>query len=512
MAVKNIFYGEGDFGGRGGTATEVASGDAPDTPARSLSSKYIAEQAAIINSSESSIKVRAGAGTGKTTTLIGYSDARRDKRFLMLCFNKAIQMESETRFGANVTCRTGHSVAYGGENVGSMYKHKLAPYVKAVELRSSLGLPYLSASHAINTVTQYLCSADREIGEQHAIAAGVKPSMRRDAVRLAGQVWKAMIDPSDSRVSIVHDGYLKLFQLNGRKLGGYDCVLLDEAQDTNPVMADIVASFEGDKVYVGDRNQSIYAFRGASNAMDEFSAKEYPLMSSFRFGQDIADVANVILRYSLGENSGLTGLGRSGIDMPVGNRPYALLARTNGMLFQAAVDGLDNGRKVAIIGGPESLRLSMMMDAHNLLIGSADRIVNPVIKQFESFDEMETLADETDDSEMTSLCKAVRRYGRGVPGLISRIKNNCGSDPHNATLVLSTAHKAKGLEFDQVVLADDFKNPADEDGIDIQEANLLYVAATRAKHNLVLNNTLRDFIDKPVQNPVLKTALRNLRP
>lgn len=494
MALKNI--------GAGGNFGSVAAPAAPDVK---TGSKYIPEQQAIIESPESSIKVKAGAGTGKTTTLIGYSDARRNKQFLMLAFNKAIQMEAEKRFGRNVTCRTGHSVAYGGERVGTVFKSKLAAFVKPIEVSKALGLPYLASAHAINTVTSFLCSADREIDERHAAAAGVKPSMQRDAIALARTVWKVMSDPADSRVNITHDGYLKLFHLNGRSLGNYDCVLLDEAQDTNPVMAAIVDAFEGDKVYVGDRNQSIYAFRGAENAMDDFNAKEYPLMSSFRFGQEVADVANAILRYSLGEPSGMIGLGKSStIGVPVNGHPYALLARTNGTLFEAAVEGLDAGRRVAIIGGPESLRLSLLMDVFKLYADDPkDGIFSPIIKQFESFDEMEFLAEESDDSEMKSLCNAVRKYGRRIPGLVGRIKSSCGSDPHDANLVLSTAHKSKGLEFDSVVLAEDFKDPADEDGIDIQEANLLYVAITRAKKNLVLNESIRGFIAQPVHNPIL---------
>lgn len=497
MALKNI--------DAGGALMSNSNTLESTSRAGAASTSYIPEQRAIIESREPSIKVRAGAGTGKTTTLIGYSDARRDDRFLMLCFNKAIKVEAESRFGSNVTCRTGHSIAYAGERVGATYKAKLAPFVKPIEISKTLKLPYLVSAHAINTVSAFLCSADREIDERHAITAEVKPSMRRDVIRLAQDVWKIMADPADARVNITHDGYLKLFHLNGRGLGGYDCVLLDEAQDTNPVMTAIINNFRGNKVYVGDRNQSIYAFRGASNAMDGFNAKEYPLMSSFRFGQEVADVANVILRYSLGETSGLVGLGkRSTIDAPVGGSPYALLARTNGTLIEAAVDGLDAGRRVAIIGGPESLRMSMLMDVFKLYSGDpVDTIFSPIIKQFESFDEFSSLAEESDDSEMKSLCKVVKRYGRSIPAIVGRIKARCSDDPHNANLVLSTAHKAKGLEFDSVVLASDFKNPGGEDGIDIQEANLLYVAITRAKKNLVLNDALRNFIEEPKRNPIL---------
>lgn len=60
---------------------------------------------------------------------------------------------------------------------------------------------------------------------------------------------------------------------------------------------------------------------------------------------------------------------------------------------------------------------------------------------------------------------------------------------------MTTAHKSKGLEFDHVSIADDFHLLC-EDDIDRQEANLLYVAVTRAKKNLVLNSDIRTFVSR----------------
>lgn len=47
-----------------------------------------------------------------------------------------------------------------------------------------------------------------------------------------------------------HDAYLKLYQLSDPQLD-YDCILLDEAQDTNPVLGAIVAGQRGQKIFVG---------------------------------------------------------------------------------------------------------------------------------------------------------------------------------------------------------------------------------------------------------------------
>jgi superfamily I DNA/RNA helicase len=342
------------------------------------------------------------------------------------------------------------------------------------------------------------------------MAAVVKISIHEEIVALARKVWKKMIDPHDGSIGITHDSYLKLFHLSEKRIpGNYDIIMMDEAQDANPVTSAIVAQQPGGKVYVGDRNQSIYAFRGAENAMDTIDATEYFLSSSFRFGPQIANVANHLLEYSLGDSARISGVGgRSTLNNAHQDGRHALLARTNGSLFFAAISALDSGKTVSIIGGPESLKLMMLMDVYRLSTGDEEKIseiISPVIKQFKNYDEMrkEVSNEEAEDVEMNSLCKVVDSYGGRLPALIAKISAKCNASTVDADVVLSTAHKSKGLEFDSVELADDFKKPNDNDGIEIQEANLLYVAVTRAKKNLVLSASMNDFMREPKKNTLL---------
>ena len=60
----------------------------------------------------------------------------------------------------------------------------------------------------------------------------------------------------------------------------------------------------------------------------------------------------------------------------------------------------------------------------------------------------------------------------------------------NADYVISTAHKAKGLEWGKVQLDDDFYYDVTTNGIKIspEELRLLYVACTRAQNNLDIAN------------------------
>lgn len=53
--------------------------------------------------------------------------------------------------------------------------------------------------------------------------------------------------------------------------------------------------------------------------------------------------------------------------------------------------------------------------------------------------------------------------------------------------MVSTIHQVKGLEYDSVRIAGDFRFKTDDDGkytMDTEEKRLLYVALTRAKRNL----------------------------
>ncbi len=80
-------------------------------------------------------------------------------------------------------------------------------------------------------------------------------------------------------------------------------ILIDEYQDTSPVQDSLfrmIAAPDNNIFVVGDENQSIYGFRGASvenftHFKDKYpDAEEYPLNSNFRSVKEIVDTANRI--------------------------------------------------------------------------------------------------------------------------------------------------------------------------------------------------------------------------
>src|SRR5437016_5716207 len=120
---------------------------------------------------------------------------------------------------------------------------------------------------------------------------------------------------------------------------------------TNPVIADLVCSQPAQRIAVGDSCQQLYAWRGAVDALETWPAEVRLYLSrSWRFGEAIADEANTWLTV-LGARLRLTG--NPDIPSTVGPvaAPDAVLCRTNAEAVARAITALDNGRRVALVGG-----------------------------------------------------------------------------------------------------------------------------------------------------------------
>lgn len=460
--------------------------------------KLTPEQKEIVStglSGEDLLKIIAFAGTGKTTTLASYALNRPRNRFLYVAFNKSMQLDAARKFPSNVRCRTAHALAF--PQFGSRYKHKLGnPRVHEVADALETNR-YDLAKAALDTLVNFTVSPDRSLNETHR--AGEIQQHGRDPLELAGRLWEQMCDEEDDSVPMLHDGYLKLFQLSGPQLH-YDGILLDEAQDTNPVTSALLLRQNRPRILVGDPHQQIYSFRGAVDAMNLIkSTRINYLTQSFRFNQVIADLANVLLKTFKDELHRIKGVGKNGKIGKV-RVPYTLIARTNAGLFDEAVT---HYRKHSIAYlGTQGLPFHSILDGYWLTEGKPGKVRDPFLKRFGAFDALRDYAKSVDDYELLSLCKVVETYeGVDVPGLIERIVKKTVDNPAEADVILTTTHKAKGLEFDRVKLADDFVpllrdgEPADPAKLDQEEINLLYVAVTRAKKQLELNDNLEQFLD-----------------
>ena len=448
--------------------------------------------------------VNAYAGTGKTTTLRAYAAARPQQCMLYLAFNKVTASEAAASFPPNVTCRTVHSLAYTA--VGHRYRHKLGPLRASDIMRLYQGVTAAMAELLVQTLESFMVSADASIEIDH-VPAELALSDRQQFAGAARRLWNDMLD-EDKGTPLPHDGYLKVYQLGRPVLWRrYDVILLDEAQDTNPVTADIVLGQRCARVLVGDRHQSIYGFRGSVNAMAMLPrAESHYLTRSMRFGEPVAHAATLLLQAMKGETHAITGMGRMSATPGKVDRaqPYAIISRSNASVFAQAVQAIDQ-RRVHFVGGVQNYLLGKLTDVHRLWSGRPDLVQDAFYRDFDNIDMLALYGRETGDKEILSLVSVVREYRTALPDLIATVTSAACENPADADILLMTAHRSKGLEFDQVLLDDDFHDLVDKQGkpnqgaLDAlafeQEINLLYVAMTRARRALELNRQCRAVLD-----------------
>ena len=279
-------------------------------------------------------------------------------------------------------------------------------------------------------------------------------------------------------------------------------MLFDEAQDANGVIAGIILSHPGAICLTGDRHQAIYGFRGSLDVISELQdAATFALTRSFRFGDGIARVANHLLNY-LGETRRVVGSGHHATSkMQVDrSKPYAYIARTNIELIQAAIETLEQRLPVYYVGGVENARLGLIHDGYHLYRGQHELIEDRFIKKFASLPALSEYATAARDAEMALLSKIVLTYSDRIPSLLQQLRANAVDAIGSAQRILSTAHRSKGLEFDQVILASDYSDlmaglrPIPIDRMDVQEVNLHYMAATRAMEALEVGGQLDEFV------------------
>src|SRR5213075_891078 len=342
----------------------------------------------------------------------------------------------------------------------------------------------------LNTVAQFEQSADDTLEYKHVrlnehIAVDLCSDIEKTVLKTARRLWAERIDMSCNTLA-THDTYLKLFQLSKNPMAAYQVVMLDESQDTNACVLDIFHTAQANfKVLVGDPYQQIYAWRGSVNAMAQVEAREAFLTESFRFGQDIADVANKILSMYGQADFSLVGRARTRIvprEEIIGTQ--TCLFRTNAGLLDLALYFIPQGIAVELNTDVKDL-IKLIESAIALQAGLLNGVKHPTLIPFSSWAEVKESAKET--PELARIVRIADEYK--LPNVLDILK--AYRKPTYPSVILTTAHKAKGLEFDNVLLANDFK---ELDKMNEEERNLLYVAVTRAKKLLALNSVVEQII------------------
>ena len=481
------------------------------------------EQRDIIDAAKTGqdVIVQALAGSSKTTTCVMIAQ-ETFKSSLYLTFNRRMREEAEEKMPPHVDVRTWHSIAFGKAGIPLAHKLKRpkgryqnvcgtgTEIANHFKLKSIFHENRFVSANAIGlavkeTLAKYEYSKEVSLENKHVsysvlrkfVVGGKLPfelynSFKRVVLETAKKLWKLRVDVN-SNIVITHDTYLKVFQLSGESLGEYDIVYSDESQDSSLVMVDVLRKQDCQKIIVGDAFQKIYGWRGSVDAMQMFNGVELKLTKSFRFGENVAKVASAIIDRDLRGNEEVKSFVHSAEEFElVGS---TILYRTNSALLRDACSYIQQGYKVNLeIDTYDFTRLleSVVALKNNNKRGVKHESVMP-------YNDWKELVEDVKNGWGAEVSHVVSLVDKGQEQrILNTLKSHANCD--NPEIVMTTAHKAKGREFSVVALADDFPSGYDSDnswvGLEEEERNLLYVAATRAKHYLFYNETVAEVFNR----------------
>jgi hypothetical protein len=475
--------------------------------------------------------VNAYAGSGKTETLKLIARSHPGRSFIYLCFNRAVADKASESFPANTKCKTIHSLAFSA--VGNKYRHKLGdPTVREVMAALGVGKPYLAVL-CLEVVASFCNSIDVLISEKHVKDMRVLVKYP-DLLVLAQRLWCLMAD-FGSPVKMTHDGYLKIWSTARPRISA-DIIMLDEAQDTNPVALQVIMdqknSLRCGVIMVGDAHQSIYSWRGSIDCMSQaadYADIVHRLTISFRFDQIVASNASKVISYYKGDNTPITGRGSASCQI----QSKVTIGRYNGDLIAEAIPLVREGLKVNFAGtdaksnwDPYYLyNFQVSLDLWSLMDGRPQDVILPQIRAFKDFSEVaEQLAGDQEgdgvDHDLRQHLKLAEIYKEKLPAVIALLRQNSVA-PLLAEHCFSTAHRAKGLEWSHVKMQENFAALIEPppSGLSfsreyLEEINLIYVTMTRPMREIVYSSALRDWLNSPrtTKFTALKCSLPELPP
>ncbi|KAF3187547.1 hypothetical protein TWF225_004252 [Orbilia oligospora] len=352
-------------------------------------------------------------------------------------------------------------------------------------------------------------------------------------------LWKIIV--SGKSPLMTHDCYLKMFSLTSNPdadqatFGKYDIVMFDEAQDANPCMENIIQRQRDAAgiIIIGDPYQMIYGFRGAKNECFDDErlppTRTFHLTKSFRFGKEIADVANLILG-SVGETKLVRGGNASGPSPAVFLPPvlgykdiapagqHTVIFRTNTELIKYFFFSFSKNPNKTIClrtsaANASTTIIPLLRAGYFLYKGKPQK--HHRLRGVTSFEEAKAYVQreensespESDEVDIPALTLVVGmeefyRAENGIDGtpfleMLESSAQRIVNTEKLADIILTNAHQSKGLEWDDVIIAEDFVHGLEglHSQIKSTEAtNLLYVACTRARNRLQLSQRLAAFL------------------
>ncbi len=470
--------------------------------------------------------VEACAGSGKSTTLVQAIELLPQVKKILFCaFNKDIVKELTKKVGKkdNVQICTVHSLGYNMIRKNN-YRVDIVPDNDKYRKFVFSNIDTLSNNKHFKDKNDFLKYIDN--------VCNLVDYARYNLVSTYNEIYKLAerhtIDIIDNEIDAVIEVlewgkenintidfgdmiwlpivlYMQPYSLQ------YDFIFVDEAQDLSAAQRELLLKCQrmGTRyVFVGDENQSIYNFVGAD--IESFrklkklpNTTTLPLSISYRCAKNIVKFAQNYVQTIEANDDGRSGeVLRNGSldniadgDMVLCRNNAPLMTLYNQLIKlgkKCYIRGKDIGtnlKKIVKNTKEEYLNLDLtheglfsklymnLFEKRNKLLkdsGLDEKAVmnNPIISN--TLDMIRTLEALSEDIKTSQ-------------ELIEKI-DNVFSDKSKKGIVLSTVHKAKGLEANNVYITCPSLMPcqsATQDWELEQEHNLMYVAFTRAKDRLV---------------------------
>lgn len=451
--------------------------------------------------------IDAVAGSGKTSTIVkALKMIPSDKKVIFVAFNKSIVNELISRVPKNVEVKTMHSFGFGAVryNMGNvqMKEDKIMDTIKQLyptwQIDESVAEGYmfrvrslvdLARLNLVNSIDELY-----EVAEHHGIELLNSEVEKAWIVLGVTRNFKKIIDMTDM---IYLPAYFKM------KCKTYDWVFVDECQDLNKCQQEMLKLMikpnGGRFVAVGDPRQAIYGFAGADaesfKSLVAFPKTiSLPLSVNYRCPKAVIDLAKAIVPQIEAHDGAPEGIvDYKGKWKDIADGDY-VLCRNVRPLVKLCMELLIDGKKAQVRGRDIGANLINMLQrtkqkhidkAIERLYFDVDKMISKSIARGKDENEVRnstavrTMKDKIEAIEILAGDLVL------VSDVISKI-DALFSDSTSG-IVLSTVHKAKGLEANTVHILNPELMPsrwAKKDWEREQESNLIYVAYTRAKQKL----------------------------
>lgn len=488
---------------------------------------YSGEQQAVyhaIMETMDNLVIIAAAGSGKTFTLNHAAwqviDRRPSYRMAYIVFNTRNRAEAEGKFPSSVDVTTLHSLgrkvlATAGRVV--VDEHKAWNFLGKMVPDTSKGLegPELEKEKKAFARRKFLMKKlidmariqlmDLTPGDMLSCAMlhdiNLDPrdveTAHRVLMEMNRQFWgdKTEVIPTKVlQIDFTDMIYLAVRHADKCKFTPeYDMVMVDEFQDVSRMSYELlhrwVITDRTRTVVVGDRAQAIYGFAGASVEFfgimqDRPNTQTLTLGTCYRCAPSIIAEARKYVDY-IHPWAGYEGEGTVVRDGDYNNAKSGdfILCRKNRPIVKICLDMLGRGLKAVVRGRDIAEQLQLMLE--DMDATAADFMVKLDGQRTKWLARMESQRGWTEERSMKSEDYKNLTDRMGVLEDMSRVMaidqikptiDSIFTDAEKVdAVILSTVHKAKGLEAPRVFILDLCQ---------MEEMNLRYVAVTRAQHHL----------------------------